>query len=296
MQNLNLISVIVPCYNQAAFLDECVQSLLAQTWQNWECIIINDGSTDHTADRACHWQRTDSRIRYIEKPNGGLSSARNAGLKHALGNYIQFLDSDDFLATNKFEISMRYADGDNIVITDFYRFDHVKQKTLPPHCILHPKHFTLEQFVLNWDHEFSVPIHCALFPRKAINSVQFIEELRAKEDWAFWLQVFSAHPLVCFVPEPLVYYRMSSAGMTNDEELMSANRLAFVRKIDGIINDPLLLQSFYQKNLIAALEEKMALQKRIRYMEFKRTLNYKFKKVLKMAGFKVRISLHDFTG
>ena len=95
-----LISVIVPCYNQAQYLDECLQSVLDQTYQNWECIIVNDGSPDHTEEIAKRWLEKDNRFRYIYKDNGGLSSARNAGIREAKGEYLFFLDSDDSLNGN----------------------------------------------------------------------------------------------------------------------------------------------------------------------------------------------------
>jgi len=296
MRDSELISIIVPCYNQAAFLDQCIQSLQAQTWRHWECIIVNDGSTDDTADRGRHWQNADPRIRYLEKPNGGLSSARNEGLAHAKGAYVQFLDSDDFLAPAKLESSIKQLTPGSIVITDFYRFDDAKQQTLPPHCVLQPGCFTLESFVLNWDFTFSVPIHCAIFARDTIGPTRFMEDLKAKEDWAFWLQVVSKNPQIRFIAEPLAFYRMSSAGMTKNEEVMNTNRIAFIQKIGSIIDDTALLQQFYKKNLIAALKEKAQLQKRIKYMEYKRTVKYKMRKLLKMAGFKINDSLADFTG
>ncbi|WP_374360648.1 glycosyltransferase family 2 protein, partial [Cloacibacterium sp.] len=74
-----LISVVVPCYNQAQYLDECLQSVLNQTYQDWECIIVNDGSPDHTEEIAKNWVEKDTRFIYLSKENGGLSSARNAG-------------------------------------------------------------------------------------------------------------------------------------------------------------------------------------------------------------------------
>ena len=94
-----LISVIVPCYNQAQYLDECLQSVLNQIYTDWECIIVNDGSPDHTEEVAKKWLEKDSRFRYIYKETGGLSSARNAGIKIAKGEWIQFLDCDDFISS-----------------------------------------------------------------------------------------------------------------------------------------------------------------------------------------------------
>ena len=76
---MHKVSIIVPCYNQAQYLDDCLQSVLDQTYQDWECIIVNDGSPDNTAIIASVWTARDPRFKYIYKENGGLSSARNAG-------------------------------------------------------------------------------------------------------------------------------------------------------------------------------------------------------------------------
>ena len=83
------VSVIVPCYNQAQFLAETLDSVLAQTHENWECIIVNDGSTDNTETVAMDYCDRDKRFVYLKKENGGLSSARNAGLDIAQGDYVQ---------------------------------------------------------------------------------------------------------------------------------------------------------------------------------------------------------------
>ena len=83
-----LVSIIVPCYNQAQYLPETLQSVLDQTYTNWECIIVNDGSPDATEAVAQEWCEKDHRFIYLKKENGGLSSARNAGLKIAKGDYI----------------------------------------------------------------------------------------------------------------------------------------------------------------------------------------------------------------
>ena len=81
-----LVSIIVPCYNQAQFLPEALQSVLEQTHTNWECIIVNDGSPDNTEGVAQEWLVKDSRFKYVYKENGGLSSARNAGLDKVVGD------------------------------------------------------------------------------------------------------------------------------------------------------------------------------------------------------------------
>lgn len=90
------LSIIVPVYNIAHYLNDCVQSVLAQSFQDWELILVNDGSTDRSATLCEEWVKKDHRIHVIHKINGGLSDARNAGLLEAKGEYIHFLDGDDY--------------------------------------------------------------------------------------------------------------------------------------------------------------------------------------------------------
>lgn len=90
------LSIIVPVYNIAPYLNDCVQSVLAQSFQDWELVLVNDGSTDQSPVLCEEWAKKDQRIRVVHKTNGGLSDARNAGLLEAKGEYIHFLDGDDF--------------------------------------------------------------------------------------------------------------------------------------------------------------------------------------------------------
>lgn len=91
-----LVSIIIPVYNVEKYLDKCVTSVLNQSYRNIEVILINDGSIDKSLEICKELQRSDNRVKVIDKENGGLSSARNAGLKQALGEYVLFLDSDDY--------------------------------------------------------------------------------------------------------------------------------------------------------------------------------------------------------
>jgi glycosyltransferase involved in cell wall biosynthesis len=98
-----LISVIIPCYNYGKFLKDCIGSLLAQTYSNWECIIVDDGSTDNSKEEAKELVAKDSRINYFLQSNSGPAAARNLGLSVAKGSLIQFLDADDLIENRKFE-------------------------------------------------------------------------------------------------------------------------------------------------------------------------------------------------
>ena len=96
------VSIILPCYNVAPYLDECLESLVRQTWEDLEIICVNDGSTDDTPDVLRGWAEKDARIRVIHQENGGAFSARNAGLDAAAGEYIGFVDPDDYVDTSMY--------------------------------------------------------------------------------------------------------------------------------------------------------------------------------------------------
>ena len=106
------VSIIVPCYNQAQYLDECLQSVLEQTYPHWECIIINDGSPDNTEKVAQEWVVKDTRFKYIYKENGGLSSARNAGIEIADGEFILPLDADDKISAHYLKLAVKEFEKD----------------------------------------------------------------------------------------------------------------------------------------------------------------------------------------
>ena len=100
----DLVSVIVPVYNVAQYLDRCLNSLVMQTHSNIEILLVDDGSTDGSGELCDQWQRRDHRIRVFHKPNGGLSDARNHGMERASGDYICFLDSDDWYGLRFVEV------------------------------------------------------------------------------------------------------------------------------------------------------------------------------------------------
>ena len=118
------VSVVVPIYNDAEYLPKCVDSILAQTYSDFEVILVNDGSKDDSPAIAESYAEKDSRVRVVHKPNGGLSDARNEGMKYASGKYISFIDSDDFIEPDMLEKcvkALQSADAD-MVIFDYYQY------------------------------------------------------------------------------------------------------------------------------------------------------------------------------
>ena len=218
------ISIIVPCYNQAQFLDEALQSVLDQTYTNWECIIVNDGSPDHTEEVAQKWVTKDTRFVYLKKENGGLSSARNFGLDKANGDYIQFLDSDDCIDKRKLELSLQELNSTigkdaKVAITNFRRFVDDTLITSAPNCNLELQLFNFESLLYQWDESFTIPIHCGLFESSLFKTFRFPENLKAKEDWVMWVSLFRKDCKAVFIDKPLALYRRNPFGMTNNKDM-----------------------------------------------------------------------------
>ncbi|WP_269683908.1 glycosyltransferase family 2 protein [Flavobacterium lacustre] len=235
-----LVSIIVSCYNQAQYLDEALQSVLGQTYTNWECIIVNDGSPDNTEEVVKKWIEKDLRFKYFYKENGGLSSARNLGLNNVKGEYIQFLDSDDVLGNRKLELSIKELHLDkniNVVISNFRMFTINPDYSSAPYCTLDFEFFNFKSVLLKWESIFSIPIHCGLFSALLFQDFRFPEELKAKEDWVMWLTLFQKEFKVFFVNKSLVYYRKHQESMTNDAKYMLENHMKAIVYIRDIISE-----------------------------------------------------------
>ncbi|MEI6141742.1 MAG: glycosyltransferase family 2 protein [Mariniphaga sp.] len=235
------ISVIVPCYNQAHFLPDTLNSVLEQTYHDWECIIVNDGSPDNTENVALDWCIKDSRFKYIKKENGGLSSARNVGLNLAKGNWIQFLDSDDVILPLKFErqitllknsngIGLCYCDYTRGTIEDIY-----KAPTPPgPYLPLPNVSTFLEQMASDWETRVSIPPHCFLFDARIFEErkIRFDTGLANHEDWECWMQIALLNVNIFSVNDNLAIYRYNTGSMSYNFRPM---RDGFLKAIDKLI-------------------------------------------------------------
>ena len=234
----DLISVIVPCFRQAHFLKECLASLQAQTYPNWEAIVVDDGSPDDAAAVAIALAQSDPRIRLVRKVNGGLSSARNAGLAAARGGWIQFLDSDDVLMPRKLELQLQCMQGAPALVFSYTDYWHgAEDNPLRPvdagrlSC-----RFTapdpLFDLAWRWEIDFSIPIHTALFDATFFRDcgLRFDEGLPNHEDWDMWMQVVGLATEIHFVDAALASYRFSQGSMSRDREPMWRGFRAAVEK------------------------------------------------------------------
>jgi len=228
---LKKISVIIPCHNQGEYLENACNSIINQDYENWEVIIVDDSSTDKTKEIAKEIVLKDSRFTYMYSENKSSSKSRNDGLKIAAGDYIQFLDADDIINSNKFSESLKVTNQADIVLTNFHLFEDDVLSRIPPYCDLSTVTFDYLNILTKWDVDFSIPIHCALFKKEIVNELLFNTELKAKEDWVFWLAVFNRNPMVKFIDKELAFYRLHANSKTQNKKEFYNKAITTVKHI-----------------------------------------------------------------
>lgn len=220
MKEQPLISVIMPVYNTEAYLDMAIQSILEQTEKNFELIVINDGATDGSPDILFKWQQKDQRIQIIAQDNQGLSAARNTGLRHAIGTFVYFMDSDDYLRPDTLDKCVRYAQ-DSVLDLVFFdadilddqnkenqqsaTFHYIRKKTAPYQVMKGSE--ALAQLL---DHqEFFSPVWMLFIRRSLIltENLQF-EVGIIHEDELFTMQAFLLAQQVAYLPESFFFRRV----------------------------------------------------------------------------------------
>ena len=204
----DLITVVVPVYNVAQYLDRCFENLTKQTYQNIEILLIDDGSTDRSGEICDSWSARDPRIRVFHKPNGGLSDARNFGLHHASGSYIAFLDGDDWYDLRFLEVMHRAITqtGADIAECDYlYTTDKESRNTHNP-VVSPPKIFTgRECFHQYLQTTFFVGVWNKLYRRELIAGMPFqIGVFHEDEYWTY--RIFSIARKVCRLGYVGYYY------------------------------------------------------------------------------------------
>lgn len=188
----DLISVIVPVYNIAPYLDKCVESLLAQTFENIEIILVDDGSTDGSSKLCDKYKKLDKRVKVIHKENGGVSSARNEGLEHASGNLIGFCDGDDYVEPNMYKTLY-----DNMTETDadisHCAFQYVKKdKTIKFYGTGKKESMNRTKGVCELIYgNYIEPSVCSkLYKNSVIEDLRFDADLKFNEDVLFNVEAF----------------------------------------------------------------------------------------------------------
>ncbi len=262
-----LISVIVPCYNQSIYMDECLQSVLDQTYQNWECIIVNDGSPDNTEEVALQWTKKDPRFIYLKKENGGLSSARNAGIEIAKGEWILPLDCDDKIGSQYLELASAQFDKDYQVITCLGKNFGMKSDLIK-----------MEKFSLSNIATYNTFFASSFFKKSVWEKSGGYDEnlIYGLEDWDFWISILKDGGEVYYIPEVCFFYRIKEFSMVT--ELVNQKRIQMTNIISKKHID------FFHQYLgdfpTLALEIKVLKREREMYLNVYRSKRYKLGNII----------------
>lgn len=210
-----MISVIIPVYNCAEYLPRCLTSILNNTYKNLQIICIDDGSTDNSLMVIKKFAEQDSRILVIHQENKGVSTARNVGLQHAVGKYVAFVDADDWVHSQYFEVLSRFIETQNsdVVLCDW--------KRITERSIVHDNsEINIETLPYEWLQVGGVSSNFAnryvwgkLFRKELLCKHSFPEEISFCEDRAFNISVFGdiCNAKILYVKNPLYFYFVSRA-------------------------------------------------------------------------------------
>lgn len=220
-----LVSVIIPIYRTGRYLDQCVKSVIEQDYENWEAILIDDGSHDGSLETARQWESLDKRIRVIARPHEGLPKTRRTGLDAARGFYVQHLDSDDWLLPNALSglVACAESTGADIVSAPFLFAwpDGTMQPSKNPDFVQMRGREYLRG-MLAQHYYWSIWSH---FHRRELyfeKSVEVMPEICMGEDGIMMLQLMARNPLVVAYDRPTLYYRQNEQSVTFDPERQKA--------------------------------------------------------------------------
>lgn len=211
----NMITVIIPIYNCEKYLERCLESVISQTYKNLEILLINDGSTDNSKKICDYYLCKDSRIKLINKENSGVSDTRNVGIKEAGGDYIAFVDADDFIEYDMYEKMLKKSVENNcdMVFCDYIEFNDKG--------IANSESISVNEFVKTRDLKYFIAgkntdrlmgsIWRILFKKNVVENLRFNKDIILGEDLLFVLQALSNNKKISSVNEKLYHYYFQSS-------------------------------------------------------------------------------------
>ena len=268
MLNKPLVSIIIPVYNVEKYLRRCLDSVLNQSYKDWEAICVNDGSPDNSAKILAEYAERDARFKIINKENGGLSDARNVGLSFSKGEFILYLDSDDFIHPQTLEITVALAEKNNADMVlfqyDLKFFNKAKEKInnknifytdLPQsrnivyntkkihgyyvknilfHCTERNRSFFVRRPVRR--HCFVV---LGLYRKNLLKDMSFIKGI-IMEDFPWWSELLLKRPITIMTRLPLYFYMPNATSILNSSKAL--------RMIESITSGIERVYSIYLSN------------------------------------------------
>lgn len=218
-----LISIIVPVYNVESYLDRCLISITNQSYENLQIILVDDGSTDISGELCEHWKQKDSRVEVIHKKNGGLSSARNEGINHAIGSYVMFIDSDDYI---DLETCQKFYECFSRHKADIYVGDYIQHTGIQEKIYIHPnlikgEVYSNNEFIIKsiQTNSWYAPSCLNMYDKKfLIDNNLYFENGRIHEDVQMQIRLFLKSKEIFYVGFPFYHYVIRPGSIMTSEK------------------------------------------------------------------------------
>ncbi|MDE7177940.1 MAG: glycosyltransferase family 2 protein [Lachnospiraceae bacterium] len=224
-----LVSVIMPVYNCEAFVGEAIQSVVSQTYKNIELIIVDDCSTDRTADVIARFQKINTHIKYFKLDiNSGAAQSRNYAIKMATGEYLAFLDSDDIWVSSKLERQIRFMEANhyNFTCTDYGKIDELgKQKKIVVSCL---KKYDYDAILRD------CPGNSTVIYDASVLGKFYAADIRRRNDFVMWLQVIKRAKYAYGLNEVLGYHRERENSISINKAGLIKYQWIVYRKIEKL--------------------------------------------------------------
>ena len=237
--NSPVFSVVVPLYNKQAHIEKCIKSVLSQTYISFELIVVDDGSTDQSAAKVKQFD--DARVRYIYQKNSGVSAARNTGIKAAVGQYVAFLDADDWyegsILNEFFQLSLLYPDADALTC-GYYKQRNgsvICSSSSQPDKIEEPLRYIVDDFYSKWtEGAFFCASSCAVRSKYFDeHDVLFIDGESMGEDQDLWFHI-AENGVIAFSNRPLSNYNMGVSNSLSSNSKLT-DELPFITRLKNRI-------------------------------------------------------------
>lgn len=223
----NLVSIITPCYNGAKYIAQTIESVLAQTYENWEMIIVNDGSKDNSVEVITPYVQKDGRIKLVNQENGGSANARNHGIRIAQGRYIALLDADDLWDNNFIEEQLKFMEttGALCAYSSYRRIGEDSKEILRP--VICRERVTYKQMqVTNF-----IACLTGLYDSSEFGKVYLREELKSiRDDYAYWLDILKHTGVAYGNKKILASYRVLKNSTTGKKKKLIKAQFLFYYK------------------------------------------------------------------
>lgn len=267
--NNPLISIIIPIYNVEQYLEQCLDSIVNQTYQNIEVLLIDDGSSDTSAEICKKYSEKDSRVHFYSREHEGPAEVRNYGLKKAKGDYIGFADSDDYLDLSMYqqlyEISKKHDADISITNYAFFENDEVQSQNVTGKVFSFDKEEILKLYIEENSEYMITPSVCTkLFKKEIVSGLEFPKGRICAEDFLFVTQAFVKAEKITYLDKKLYFYRQHSGSTMHNVLLMERRIKDEIELYEKRVN---VMEEYGNKELISSAECAMYKRMILRYGE-----------------------------